>query len=179
MAMQGGRDDQVRRVDDNDKRRPSWESEQVWQNDIDLLKPSTGPERSSTHSSWCETLSRKAVATGGAKPILRKGFSMLLRSPVGLFLPSLRQAPGAKQTLIGRITSAVRLLRWSSVDIKLDEYFLKADVCSRRVAVRDPTYMGICYFFDRLADRGGIDLSFFFIFSRRSGVPLEKEEDNL
>ncbi|KAM3259607.1 hypothetical protein ACQJBY_051084 [Aegilops geniculata] len=45
MATREGRGDQERRVDGNDKRRPSWEPEQVWQNDIDLLKPSAGPEK--------------------------------------------------------------------------------------------------------------------------------------
>ncbi|XP_020198078.1 uncharacterized protein [Aegilops tauschii subsp. strangulata] len=45
MATWEGRGDQERRIDGNDKRPPSWESEQVWQNDIDLLKPSAGLEK--------------------------------------------------------------------------------------------------------------------------------------
>ncbi|XP_020168021.1 uncharacterized protein [Aegilops tauschii subsp. strangulata] len=130
---------------------------------------------------WCEadppqgllhaaTLSRRSLlafaqagADGADTPLISDG----QRGDAGVRGVSVRyrlQPQGTKQTHIGRITSAVSRSVMSSHgllssikvvigDIKLDEYFLKADVCSRRVADRGPISMGSCYFFVRLAVR--------------------------
>ncbi|XP_020168020.1 uncharacterized protein [Aegilops tauschii subsp. strangulata] len=121
------------------------------------------------------TLSRRSLlafaqagADGADTPLISDG----QRGDAGVRGVSVRyrlQPQGTKQTHIGslhvcRITSAVSRSVMSSHgllssikvvigDIKLDEYFLKADVCSRRVADRGPISMGSCYFFVRLAVR--------------------------
>uniref|UniRef100_A0A8R7R270 Uncharacterized protein n=1 Tax=Triticum urartu TaxID=4572 RepID=A0A8R7R270_TRIUA len=92
--------------------------------------------------------------------------------------PGLQQQ-GVKQTLIGRITSAVSRSVTSShgllSSIKSFLELLSLTLQNQKACLK------LKFVFVHGQDRGHIELGLlsFFIFSRRSGVPLEKKEDSL